>query len=97
MLLLSALRFLCFVLKPLQALKRGSNRNQQEGEEEGEAPRTDWMGRDLDLEGIDSDVLSPAHAARRETILLLPAWVRALRPWGDVLQVERCSAKANAR
>lgn len=72
----------------------GGVADSQEGErgrrrvEETKAPEVDWMGRRTD-QGfpVEASVLSPFAAARREQILLLPGWVRALKPWGDFLQV----------
>lgn len=61
------------------------------GGEETKAPEVDWMGRRTDQgfpETAEASVLSPFAAARREKILLLPGWVRALKPWGDFLQVQ---------
>ncbi|CAM9973532.1 unnamed protein product, partial [Ectocarpus fasciculatus] len=64
----------------------------EEEEEEGEekkGPVLDWMGRIRD-QGFPPEsvaVLSPFAAARRERILMLPGWFRALKPWGDFLQV----------
>ncbi|CAB1114740.1 unnamed protein product [Ectocarpus sp. CCAP 1310/34] len=81
---------------------RGSEQDEDEGEEEKEqreeeeeggeerkGPALDWMGRRRD-QGSPTEsvaVLSPFAAARRERILVLPGWVRALKPWGDFLQI----------
>lgn len=52
-------------------------------EENKDSP--DWMGRTFGTTA--AHVLSPSAAAYREKIFLLPGWMRALKPWGDVLQV----------
>lgn len=75
----------------LQAIRRGSTKRSGDDDDDdddtGTGTGTDWMGRELD--GVAREVLSPSRAATRERILLLPTWLRALRPWGDFLQVKR--------
>ncbi|CAM9150081.1 unnamed protein product [Laminaria digitata] len=61
----------------------GGGREGGQGDEEKEGP--DWMGRTVP--GFLAEVLSPSKAAKREKIIMLPGWMRALKPWGDVLQI----------
>ncbi|CAM9093329.1 unnamed protein product [Ectocarpus sp. 6 AP-2014] len=64
-------------------------REEEEGGEERKGPALDWMGRIRDQGSPPESVavLSPFAAARRERILVLPGWFRALKPWGDFLQI----------
>lgn len=65
----------------------------RQGDEGREGP--DWMGRIVP--GFSVEVLSPSKAAKREKIVMLPGWMRALKPWGDVLQVKfRCLGSLTA-
>lgn len=59
-------------------------RQEEEATSPPPPPPIDWMGR---VYPVDPEVLSPFAAARQERILMLPGWVRALKPWGDLLQV----------
>lgn len=70
---------------------------EEEGGEEGKGPALDWMGRIRDQGSPPESVavLSPFAAARRERILVLPGWFRALKPWGDFLQVTRLLSYEN--
>ncbi len=71
----------------------GSVKGEGKSQEEEAAPpppppvTVDWMGRVETHHVRAPEVLSPFAAARRERILMLPGWVRALKPWGDLLQV----------
>eukprot|EP00752_Nemacystus_decipiens_P014937 g13296.t2 len=56
-------------------------------EKRAAAPSVDWMGRTKRPEFPTPGVLSPLVAARRERIIMLPGWVRAFKPWGDLLKI----------